>query len=186
MAADSTAPSAPAPAPRAARRPPCPEPVAPAAQSAGQILKARPPPMVSMTAATARSRVPACPRCRLSAIAGSRCGHLLLLNTRVPSKCMVPLHELLRHVGCHFSRRPESLSGRKFVSRSRTFSASSPACNYPLIRQYARSPRFVPWLTRHHAPERPGHNKVPKVEYIPPTLRLRGRRSRVPYYASDP
>jgi len=28
---------------------------------------------------------------------------------------MVPLHELLRHVGCHSSRRLESLSGRKFV-----------------------------------------------------------------------
>jgi hypothetical protein len=36
-------------------------------------------------------------------------------NTPRLQKCMIPLHELTRHLERHSSRRPPSLSGRKFV-----------------------------------------------------------------------
>ena len=64
-------------------------------------------------------------------------------NTRVRSKCMVPLHESLRHVGCHSSRRPESLSGRKFVLIQSDFRRRPVGW---LMEQYANSSRFVPCI----------------------------------------
>lgn len=90
----------------------------------------------SMTAATARSRLPACPRT-------VRAASFWRSNTRVPYKCMFPLHDLLRHVGCHSSRRTETLSGRKIMI------PRGDLCFFNHLRpshtgQYALGPKFVP------------------------------------------
>jgi hypothetical protein len=54
---------------------------------------------------------------------------------------MVPLHELLRHVGCHSSRRPKHLSGRKIVmvQGEKRF-----AVTFGLNHPYAIAARLVP------------------------------------------
>ena len=92
---------------------------------------------VSMTAAIVRSRLPACLRPACTSISGtvSSC----CSNTRLPYKFMIPLHELLRHVGCHSSRRPESLSGRNIVIRQGDFRAK-PRLRAPFA---LRTPRPV-------------------------------------------
>ena len=72
-------------------------------------------------------------------------------------------------MGCHSSRRPESLSGRKFVIPFGV-SASSLAYSHPLIGQYARGRQFVPQLFHSTLRSGPRTKKLPKAEYIPPAF----------------
>ena len=87
----------------------------------------------------ANGRLPAC-ACPFAETASS----LPAAQTHVYRyECMIPLHELMRHVGCHSSRRPESLSGRNFV-RSRGEFPLPPA--FRSSCQYAGEAHFVPAL----------------------------------------
>jgi hypothetical protein len=84
---------------------------------------------------------------------------------------MVPLPDLLKYVGRHSSRRPESLSGRKFLINKANFVICQPCRSSGNTRsapgsfQQARSlhPDF------HHS-RQPDRNRMQKAEYIPPAL----------------
>src|ERR1035438_8798549 len=103
-------------------------------------------------------------------------------NTLVPNKCMIPLHQLLRHVGCHSSRRPESPSGRIFVIRSGDF-YFLPQLWAPLAIRARRPLRSL----HTHLPvfPQPDRHPMQKAQYMPPALSPPcGRCSRVPCYLS--
>ena len=118
--------------------------------------------IVSISAATARSLPPACLRPAFSELSIAVISWPS--NTRVRCKCMFPLHELLRHVGCHSTRRPETLSGRKFVVIQGNFCfRTADRFNH----HYAIRVTFVPCTPACCLCSCPIRHKVQKAEYIP-------------------